>query len=218
MPRMASHLRLYLARHGQTAGAREGRFCGDVDVPLEESGHAMAQAIARHYATTDWRAIYASPRQRARDTAQPLADRVGLSLRIDDDLREISYGAWEGLREADVAATQPALFRAWQADPGHRTPPGGETGFAIAERAMRAVDAIRASHPEGGNVFVVSHKATVRVLVCALFGIPIPDFRRKIACPPGSVTVVDFRDGGPMLLALADVRHLPPELQPALDG
>ncbi|HUB07706.1 MAG TPA: histidine phosphatase family protein [Myxococcales bacterium] len=215
---MASHLRLYFARHGQTEGAREGRFCGDIDVPLEPSGHAMAQALARHYATTEWRAIYASPRQRARDTAQPLADRVGLPLQIDDDLREISYGAWEGLREAEVAATQPAAFQAWQADPGHRAPPGGETGFAIAERALRAVDAVRARFPEGGNVCVVSHKATIRVLVCALFGIPVTEFRRKIAAPPGTVTIVDFRDGGPMLLALADARHLPPELQPPLDG
>jgi alpha-ribazole phosphatase len=215
---MAGHLTIYFARHGQTEGAREGRFCGDVDVPLAEDGRAMAEAIARHYATTSWRAIYASPKQRARDTAEPLARRTGLPVRIDDDLREIAYGEWEGLREAEVAAKHPREFQAWQADPGEHAPPGGETGEAIATRVMRSVDAIRALHPEGGNVFVASHKATLRVLVCRLLGVPVTDFRRRVAQPPGTITVVDFRDGGPLLLALADVRHLPPELWPPMDG
>ncbi|MHB8420415.1 MAG: histidine phosphatase family protein [Myxococcales bacterium] len=215
---MPNPLRLFLARHGQTLGAREGRFCGDLEVPLDAQGLAMAQALGRHYARLPWEALYSSPRQRARATAQPLVDRVGLSLRIEDDLREIAYGEWEGLLEAEVAAKYPREFQGWQADPAAKAPPGGETGLQIAERAVRAVEAIRARHPAGGNVMAFSHKATLRVLVCRLLGIDLSDFRRRVAQPPGTVTIVDFRDGGPMLLALADVRHLPPDEWPSLEG
>jgi alpha-ribazole phosphatase len=213
---MSHPLRLFMARHGQTEGAREGRFCGDIDVPLNSQGLAMAEALGRHYAATPWQAIYSSPMDRARRTGGPLSARTSLPLQIENGLREIAYGAWEGLLEIDVKAKYAKEFMAWEQDPGRHAPPGGETGEAIAVRAMAAIDRIRARHPDGGNVMVVSHKATLRVLVCRLLGMDVNDFRRKVTQPPGTVTVVDFREGGPMLLALADVRHLPPELWPDL--
>lgn len=213
---MSQPLRLFMARHGQTEGAREGRFCGDLEVPLNTEGLAMAEALGRHYAATLWRAIYASPMGRARRTAEPLSTRTGLPLQIDDGLREIAYGAWEGLLEAEVNAKHPKEFMAWQQNPGRHAPPGGETGEEIAARAMAAIERIRAHHPEGGPVMLVSHKATIRILVCRLLDLDVNDFRRKVTQPPGTVTVIDLREEGPMLLALADVRHLPPELWPDL--
>ena len=147
-------------------------------------------------------------------TAEPLAVRTGLRLQIEDGLREIAYGAWEGLLEAEVQAMHPQEFHRWQANPALHAPPGGETGEQIATRAMAAIDRIRAQHPKGGNLMLVSHKATLRILVCRMLGIPVNEFRRRVTQPPGTVTVIDLREGGPMLLALADVRHLPPELWP----
>jgi probable phosphoglycerate mutase len=213
---MAQPLRLFMARHGQTEGARGGRFCGDIDVPLDAEGLEMAEAIGRHYGAKPWRALYSSPLSRACATAAPLVARTRLPLQIDDGLREIAYGAWEGLLEADAKAGHPEEFAAWQADPSCHAPPGGETGDAIATRALAAIDRIRSRHPEGGDVMLFSHKATLRILVCRFLGIPVSEFRRRVTQPPGTVTIVDLREGGPLLLALADVRHLPPRLWPEL--
>ncbi len=210
-------LRLFLARHGQTDGALAARFCGTLDVPLNAQGEAMARALADYYGATPWRAIVASPAERARRTAAPVAARAGLPVSIDPRLREIEYGEWEGLLEHEIAARDAGAFAAWQADPERLAPPGGETARQIADRARAAVEELRARHPDG-DVLAVTHKATLRVLVCDLLGIPLRLFRARIAAPPGSVTIVELLPEGPRLLALADVRHLPKEIQPALDG
>jgi len=207
-------LTLYLVRHGQTDCSLVNRFCGTVDVPLNAAGMAMAAAVADAYASEPWDAIYASPLLRACQTAEPLAQRLGLPLQIAGGLREIAYGAWDGMLEADVVRQQPEAFQAWSADPGRVAPPGGETAHEIAARVVPAIDAIRAGHPDG-RVLAVSHKATIRVLVCALLGMDVGLFRKRIASDVGAATVFEFHSTGPLLTALNDVSHLPPELRHA---
>jgi len=86
-------LRLFLLRHGQTALSRANMFCGGrLDPPLTDDGARMATAFAECYARTPWAAIYASPLQRARDTAAPLARVTGMSVLTRDGLAEIDYG------------------------------------------------------------------------------------------------------------------------------
>jgi len=207
---------LYLVRHGQTACSRESRFCGSgSDVPLLPEGVEMAKALASCYAATPWEAIYSSPMLRARQTAEPLAHRCGLAVRIEAGLGEIAYGAWEGLMEDEVRSGTPEAFRAWLEDPGRNAPPGGETGFEIAARALPVVDAIRARHIDG-NVLAVSHKATIRVLVCALLGLDVGLYRARIGQSVAGVSVFEFRDGGPLLRALGDTSHLPERLRRGL--
>ena len=203
---------LYLVRHGQTDGSREGRYCGAIDIPLNATGLEMAQALAVYYAHESWAAIYSSPLQRARQTADPLSKRTSLLPEIEPGLREIEYGEWEGLLPEEARARNPLLYKSWDADPGNFAPPGGETGKQVAERAMKAIDKIRAAHAEG-QVLAVAHKATIRVLVCALMGIDISQFRARIAQPVGCVTVIEFKKTGPMLKKLGDNCHLPPELR-----
>lgn len=206
---MARPLRLFFARHGQTEGSRAGRFIGALDVELDPQGQAMAEALALYYGDHPWAGLYASPLRRTRETAAPLALRTGLAPNLDPGLREIAYGEWEGKLEEEVRALSPAAFDAWQADPGRVAPPGGESGFEIGVRAMAAVDRIRAQHPEGGDVLAFSHKATIRILTCQLLGLDVSLFRARVAQPAGSVTAFEFRPTGPLLLCLADVRHLP---------
>jgi probable phosphoglycerate mutase len=203
---------LYLVRHGQTDGSREGRYCGAIDIPLNATGLAMAQALAVYYAHDSWAAIYSSPLQRARMTADPLSKRTGLLPEIEPGLREIEYGEWEGLLPDEARAKNPELYAKWDADPGNFAPPGGETGKQVAERAVKAIENIRARHSDG-QVLAVAHKATIRVLVCALMGIDISQFRARIAQPVGCVTVIEFKKSGPMLKKLGDNCHLPPELR-----
>jgi probable phosphoglycerate mutase len=204
-------LTLYLVRHGQTDWSLANRFCGESDVPLNATGRAMAEALAARYGTAPWAAIYASPLERARDTAAPTARRAGLPVLVEPGLREIAYGEWDGRPEAEVERDDPERFHAWAAHPGVVAPPGGETGLAIAARALAALEAIRARH-DRGQVLVVSHKATLRVLLCALLGIDVDQFRARLQQRTCAVSIVDFKSSGPLLQCLGDVSHLPPEL------
>ncbi len=200
-------LTLHLVRHGDTIQAAEGIFCGDLDPPLTENGRAQAERVARAVQSLGLSAIYCSPKTRAQMTAGPIAARCGLVPLVADGLREIAYGAWEGLREADVRRDEPEAFEAWRTDPALVSPPGGESAFAIAARALPVLLEARRAHPMG-HVLLVSHKATIRVIVCALLGMPLGRFRSHISCPTASITSFEFGDRGPMLVRVGESHHL----------
>ena len=207
-------LRLHFARHGETVSSREGRFCGVTECELTADGLEMAALLAdRCAAAGHWRAVVSSPLRRCRETAGPAAERLGLALTVEPGLREIDHGAWEGLPAAEVAAHDEAAFAAWLAHPGWRAAPGGESGYAVAARALPVVQELRAAFADG-DVLVVSHKATIRILTCVLLGLDVDRYRARVACPVGSVTTFEIRgDADPMLLGLADVSHLPARLR-----
>ncbi len=209
-------LSLLFVRPGQTDFSLGTRFCGSIDPPLNATGLAMADALAARYGAAGLAAIWASPKLRTRQTAAPTAAAAALEVQLDEGLREIAYGEWEGRPEEEVAKVEPERFHAWADHPGKVAPPGGENAVEIAERALAAVDRIRARHADG-KVLVVSHKATIRVLLCALLGIDVDLFRARIAQPVGAVSCVTFKKAGPLLERLGDVSHLPPSLL-ALDG
>src|SRR5688500_9296373 len=95
-------MHLYMVRHGQTANSRENRFNGSSDPPLTAVGEAMAEAFARAYASVKWDAIYTSPMLRTRQTADPLSQQTGVQATVEDGLKEVDYGEWEGLRQDEV--------------------------------------------------------------------------------------------------------------------
>jgi probable phosphoglycerate mutase len=200
-------LTLHLVRHGDTAQSAEGYFAGDIDPPLTESGLAQAHALGRLAATLDLAQIYVSPKLRARQTAEPVVRASSAPMVVEDGLREIAYGSWEGRKESEVRASEPDAYNAWSLDPALVSPPGGESAFAIAARALPVLVRARREHPSG-NVMLVSHKATVRVIVCALLGVPLGRFRDRVACPTASLTSFEFGERGAMLVRLADVSHL----------
>jgi alpha-ribazole phosphatase len=213
-------LSLYLVRHGQTEYSLNNKLCGAIDPPLTDTGLAMAEALGAAWGDgpdgKGWTAIWSSPLLRTRQTAEPTARRAGIGLTLDDGLREIAYGDWEGRAEAEVEENDTARFQAWRTHPGWVAPPGGETGNQIAVRALAVIERIRARHPDG-RVLVVSHKATLRVLLCALFGIDVDLFRVRVAQKVCAISVVDLPASGPLLQVLGDTSHLPPSLR-ASDG
>jgi broad specificity phosphatase PhoE len=202
-------LTLYLARHGQTDDSKVDRFCGAREVPLNPEGQAMAAALAAHYGALKWEAIYSSPQRRALETAAPLAGKLGLPIETLAGLEEIRYGGWEGLLAEDILREQPEAFRAWEDDPAMVPPPGGETAAEVAARALRAIEAIRLRHPEG-RVMAVTHKATIRLAICALMGIPLKEFRQRIGQPAGAVNAIEFQPTGALLTILGNTCHLGP--------
>lgn len=205
-------LELYLIRHGQTDYSRENRFCGAIDPPLNDVGLRMADAFGASYASLPWTAIYASPRQRARQTAEALAKRANVEVRTEDGLAEIAYGEWEGMGHEEVKAKWPEAYAHWSSDVASRGTPGGETAFAVAARAAPVLERLRAHH-QSGRVLVVSHKATIRIMVCALLGMDVRLFRDRLGQGVAAVTKFEIKKSGAQLIQLGDVSHLPLELR-----
>src|SRR5437868_6927866 len=161
-------LTLYLLRHGQTEASANHLFCGArSEIALTADGVAMAEAFAGAYRDVRWAGVYCSPQQRARAPAAPLARLRGIEPVIDDDLREIDYGAWDGLSVEEADRRFHDQYVAWTADPAWNPPTGGETAVALGARVTRCVEEIKRRHATG-DVLLVSHKATIRVLLCTL--------------------------------------------------
>jgi probable phosphoglycerate mutase len=201
-------LNLYFLRHGQTEFSRDNAFCGaGLNPELTPDGLAMAQAFAAAYKSVPWKAVFASPLRRTVTTAKPLCDATGLGMELRDDLMEIRYGEWEGKTVAQVREQFHDDYIRWSADPAWNGPTGGEPAVVIARRATRVVEEIRQNF-EDGNVLVVSHKATIRIMLCSLLGIDVGRFRYRLACPVASVSQVEFTPEGPLLHTLAERSHL----------
>jgi broad specificity phosphatase PhoE len=210
---MFLNLTLYFLRHGQTSFSRDNAFCGSgLDPELTLDGRQMAQAFAAAFTTTPWNAIYCSPLRRAVATAEPLCRALGTSLELRDGLKEIGYGQWEGQSVETVSRDFHDDYLRWTADPAWNAPTAGETAVAIARRGLEVVEEIRQRFASG-NVLVVSHKATIRIVLCALLGIDVGRFRFRLGCPVGSVSVVEFTSHGPLLHTLANRTHLDERLR-----
>ena len=201
-------LTLYFLRHGQTALSRADVFCGSgLDPELTAEGTEMAQALADAYRATDWSAVYTSSLQRTIQTARPLCDALGLEIEVRDDLKEIGYGKWEGQTRETVTRDYRDDYLSWLADPAWHAPTEGELAVTIAHRALRVIEEIKQRFSTG-NILVVSHKATIRIILCSLLGIDVGRFRYRLSCPVGSVSIVEFGESGPLLKVLADRMHL----------
>ncbi|HUS09461.1 MAG TPA: histidine phosphatase family protein [Pyrinomonadaceae bacterium] len=210
-------LTIYLLRHGQTALSREDVFCGSgLDPELTPEGLQMAQAFASAYRRTPWRAIYSSNLQRGRVSAKPLSEELGIEVQVRAELNEIAYGKWEGQTKENVARDYHDDYISWLADPAWHAPTEGELAIMVATRGLGVIDEIKQEFDDG-NVLVVSHKATIRIMLCSLLGIDVGRFRYRLACPVGSLSIVEFSSEGPLLRSLADRSHLSESLR-ALPG
>jgi probable phosphoglycerate mutase len=176
----------------------------------------MAHAFAAAYIAKPWLAVYSSALRRAVATAQPLCDALGLSSQVRPDLNEIAYGKWEAQNRKDVDREYHDDYVSWLADPAWHAPTDGELAISVATRSLRVIDEIQSQFVDG-NVLIVSHKATIRIILCSLLGIDVGRFRYRLGCPVGSVSVVEFSLEGPLLHSLADRSHLSASLQ-ALPG
>lgn len=206
-------LTLFLLRHGQTSFSRANAFCGAALNPdLTEDGHQMAECFANAYANTRFEAIFASPLKRTLETAHPICSLTGMSPQVRDGLKEIGYGKWEGKTVEEVSAEYHDDYIRWTADPAWYPPTDGEPAVAIAHRSLQVIEEIQKVYDEG-NVLVVSHKATIRILMCSLLGIDVGRFRYRLACPVASVSVIEFGKHGPLLKMMSDRSHLDERLK-----
>jgi len=163
---------LFLARHGETDWNREGRFQGQADPPLNAAGQAQARALAERLAGQSFDAIYTSDLRRAVETAQIVAQGLGLSVWVDTRLREVNQGEWEGILASDIAVRYPKEWESRQQDPVNARPPGGETIAEVACRVWAAVDDIAGRYPTG-SVLIVSHALALATLLCRASNLPL---------------------------------------------
>jgi broad specificity phosphatase PhoE len=207
-----SHLTLYLLRHGETTYSQVGGYCGTLDPPLTPVGLEMAEAFAHAYSNLDWAAIYVSPKTRTIETARPLCQKIGKEMILRDGLREIAYGEWEGMLPEEVNEKYHDPYLQWLADPGWNAPVGGERAVDIARRSGDVIAEIQSTIPSG-NVLIVSHKATIRIMLCSLLGIDVGRFRDRIGMPVAAVSIVEMARRGPLVHVMGDRSHLPPHLR-----
>lgn len=189
----ASVTRLLLVRHGATDASAEDRFSGALDAPLSDEGRRQAQLLGQRLAGETIDAVYASPRSRALETARLAMANRGQEPRIEDGLKEIEHGHWEGLTRAEAQARFPREYAAWEEDPFTFAPEGGESGVSVLARALPVIRAIVEEHV-GKHVLIVSHKATLRLVLCSFLGIDARGYRDRLDQSPACLNVLDFRD------------------------
>ncbi len=205
-------LTLYFLRHGETVYSRTGGYCGELDPELTPEGLKMAEAFADFYQKQPWDAVYVSPMKRTIATAKPLCDAVGIDMQLRDGLKEIRYGEWEDKTADFVKQHYEEDYIRWMTEPAWNPPTGGETAVQIASRASLVIAEIEEKYTNG-NVLVVSHKATIRIILCSLLGIDLGRYRDRIDMPAASISTVKFGIHGPLLQRLGDRSYMDESLR-----
>ncbi len=207
------NVRLYLVRHAESTWNAEGRVQGHADPPLSERGLAQAERLAERFRGEPIDALYSSPLERARQTAERIAEATALATQIDDRLKEHDMGLFTGLVWREIVEQFPEFSRAWMERAMDM--PGGEKQAAFHMRATGVMQDIAARHPDG-QIVVVSHGGILGEYLAHLLGLD-PERRPPFRFDNASVSVVEV--GGPLpaprVHRLNDVSHL---IAPCGDG
>lgn len=180
-------LPLIFIRHGDTEWSRSGRYQGRSDPPLIGAGAAQALQLARRLQEQGIQSIFTSPLRRARETADVIAEELGLDAPVvDSRLTELDYGSWEGFTQTEIRLRWPDQLRQWKRAPELGAAPGGESLSAVRERLRMFLEDPRWSTHHASGVLVVSHSGPIRVALLQAALQPLSMFRR-IAVPTGSM-------------------------------
>jgi broad specificity phosphatase PhoE len=194
-------------RHGATQLTAEDRFSGSVGVDLSDEGRGQVKRLAERIANDGIAAVYCSPLSRTLETARILAKPHRLDPIHRDGLREISHGRWEGLTRREVEERFCDEYAAWEEDPFTFAPRDGESGLGVLARALPVVREIVVAHPHE-TVLVVSHKATLRLILSSLLGFDARGYRDRLDQSPACLNVVDFKDPvRARLMLFNDISH-----------
>ncbi len=199
--------RLLLVRHGATVLSAEDRFAGSTDVDLSDVGRGQARSLAERLASEPIAAVYASPMRRTVETATIIGAPHNLKPELLAGLREIDHGHWEGLNRAEVESRFPDEYAGWETDPFTFAPEGGEAGINVLARSLPLIRQIVVRHLDQ-TVLVVSHKATIRLLISSLLGFDARGYRDRLDQHPCCLNILDFRDAvRARLMLFNDVSH-----------
>jgi phosphoserine phosphatase len=210
-PKTKQTARFLLVRHGETQWNREGRFQGQIDIPLNDNGRHQASQARDFLKTIPIDAAISSDLARPQETAEIiLQNHPGIALALRPDLREIGHGTWEGKLEAEIRATDGPLLDAWQSAPATVQMPEGENLQDVFTRAVAAWQDIVAAAIPGTTTLVVAHDAINKALLCHIVGLG-PTAFWSFKQGNGAVSVIDYPEGPdspPILQAMNITTHL----------
>lgn len=199
--------RVYLVRHGETTWNSLLKFQGQTDIPLSDLGRQQARLLARRLSREKFQSCFASDLTRASETAEILAEPHGLSVQKIPALRELNFGAWEGLTIPEIKKLFDEEIKQWWSSPLTTRVPKGETLAEMVERSTLAIKKIIDSHSDG-NVLVVSHGGAIRSIVGCVLGMDLNQYWR-LKQDNASLNIVDFPEWEKGILMLFNDRsHL----------
>lgn len=199
-------------RHGETDANREQRFQGQIDTPLNATGHVQAQRLAARLGETPHDRLFTSDLQRARETAAPLATAWARPALPLSDLREQSFGILEGVRVADVPTLHPELWALWLEHQADFALPGGESLRRFHDRVLGAVRRLAGAHA-GERIAVVTHGGVLDMLWRHANALPLHG-RRDCAIPNTGINRLRWVDDRLQIETWADDAHVADLLQP----
>ncbi|WP_333652715.1 alpha-ribazole phosphatase [Dissulfurispira sp.] len=202
---------LYLVRHGETEGSEVKRYKGSIDVPLSKKGIRQMEQVAKYlnrsyksYKTYNGlKAVYCSPLIRALKSAEIVAKPHGLKPIEIPDLRERSFGIWEGMSFNEIKDKYPEEFEAWVSNPLKYSPMGGESTLEVRDRVIIALNKILNDHNSQGaiNIAIVAHGGVNRIILCHIMGIPLENIFR-IEQDNAAVNIIEFWEKYPIVKLL----------------
>ncbi len=185
--------RVFLIRHGATVLSAEDRFAGAVDVLLSDGGRDQSRRLGARLAREPITVAFASPMKRTLETARLIVEPHAIAVTAVDGIREIAHGRWEGKTRQDVEREYPEEYARYEHDPFSFAPVDGESGLAVTARALPALLKIVEDHCDQ-RIVVVSHKATIRLLLSSLLGFDPRKYRDRLDQSPCALNILDFKD------------------------
>ncbi len=198
-------MKLFLTRHGQTDWNIAGRYQGQSDTPLNETGLRQAAQIAKRLSKETIHAIYCSDLSRAANTAQTIADFHSLEIKKDSRWRELSFGDWEGMTYQEMSAHSPELFEAWMKDPLTISTPNGENLAQLAKRVKAAFKEIKDGHKDQ-TVLVVAHSGSLQSLLAVTLGVDLNRYW-QFRVSQASLSEMNVYEDSVVLNLFNDVSH-----------
>ena len=200
-------VKVILVRHGETDWNRSRRIQGGKsDTQLNSEGWQGAESLAQRLKSEEIQAIYSSPLQRARDTAQPIARYHQIKIELEPSLKEIDVGELEGVSIAEVGKRLSQLLTIHSQDDTLPKMPGGESLAEVQQRAWSAMQRLVDRHPDG-TFIVVSHYFTILTIICAVLNLPLSQIIR-LRLEASSISIIIFDEQAPRLTLFNDTCHL----------
>lgn len=200
-------VKVVFVRHGQTEWNVSGRYQGQSDVALSVAGIEQAEKLAANFPVEHIDAIYSSDLVRARVTAETVAKRFGLAVKLEPAFRELSFGDWEGLTYEQIVASWPDAMKNFLAHPDILDIPNGESFPAVQQRAMTRLHELIREH-EGQTIMVAAHGAVLRTMLVAALHMPL-QYLWSIRQFNTAVNIVRYDDeGNPTVELLNSTAHL----------
>ena len=208
IPKKIGDSRIILIRHGETNWNKEGRFQGQIDIPLNEKGKEQASKASQYLEEIEFTKAFSSSMKRPYETAKIILKNENLQIEKVDSLVEISHGLWEGKLEEEIKQKWPEMLKNWHEKPESVIMPEGESIKQVSDRAISAWNLICKSQNEDDITLLVAHDAVNKTLICHILGLSYSDIW-MIKQGNGGITVIDiFKNKNYVLSSVNITNHL----------